>query len=145
MQIWNEDRCSVDGIHFIALYVKQCCPIVVSSSFLLWLLDITMEGAMLMNGEWFFWTQFNYFIHAKVCNATYVYRWMQKYVVLCKNAIKLMLFINSKHFLMHMYKLPTNAILFKWYIRTNFAYQGWRIFYKKNIDSNIIHAKNIQF
>lgn len=73
-----------------------------------------MEGAMLMTGEWgFFWTQFDYFIHAKVCNATYVYNLMQKYVGLCKNAIKLMLFINSKHLLMQMYKSPTNAIPFK--------------------------------
>lgn len=93
------------------------------------------DGGCHVNDWWvgFFWTQFNYFIHAKVCNATYVYNWMQKYVGLCKNAIKLMLFINSKHLLMQMYKLPTNAIPFKWYmyIRTNFAYPGCRIFYKK--------------
>lgn len=90
------------------------------------------DGGCHVNDWWvFFWTQFNYFIHAKLCTATYVYHWMQKYVVLCKNAIKLMLFINFKHFWMHMYKLPTNAIIFKLYIRTNFAYPGWRIFTKK--------------
>lgn len=75
------------------------------------------NGGCHVNDWWvFFWTQFNYFIHDKACNATYVYHCMQKYVVLCKNAIKLMLFINSKHFWLHL------CINYLPYYRRNFFF-----------------------